>query len=317
MDITDVNENQENTSGTVSTDSADMELINKLARRKLDESEVYVFPVTLCDNETDRDCERFSVAALEKLSELFVGRTGIFDHDPSGKNQAARIFSAELATDPERVTRAGEPYSFVRAKAYMMKTDGNVDLIREIDGGIKKEVSVSCAVGKRICSICGADERSGGCSHIKGRSYGGKLCEKILDEPTDAYEWSFVAVPAQPAAGITKSLGAYSREDPDGGQAELVKSLRRELDERSQDMERARADVVAETIRLGQFCVPAYSPETVRQLCKQMSFEQLLDFKEQTRRQVRHEKCSSVLSRDDGESQSDSKQGYKGFKLRK
>ncbi len=170
--------------------NADMELINKLARRKLDESEVYVFPVTLCDNETDRDCERFSVAALKKLSELFVGRTGIFDHDPKGNNQTARIYDTELATDPERVTRAGEPYSFVRAKAYMMKTDGNVDLIREIDGGIKKEVSVSCAVGKRICSICGADERSGGCSHIKGRSYGGKLCEKILDEPTDAYEWS-------------------------------------------------------------------------------------------------------------------------------
>lgn len=295
-------------------DSGDMALINKLARRRLEESEVYIFPVTLCDNETDRDCERFSVGALKKLSELFVGRTGIFDHDPSGKNQAARIFKAELATDPDKTTRSGEQYTFVRAKAYMMRTEGNEDLIREIDGGIKKEVSVSCAVGRRVCSICGADERSGECSHIKGKSYGGRLCEKILDEPTDAYEWSFVAVPAQPAAGITKSLGGYSRENC-GEQTELVKSLRRELDERSCEIERARADVISETIRLGQFCVPAYDPDTVRGLCKQMDFGQLIEFKERTRKQVRREKCASVLDR--GESEQPERQGFGGFKLRK
>lgn len=54
--------------------------INRFAKKELRAEEVYTFAVKLCDNEVDRDFERFDRAALEKLSELFVGRTGIFDH---------------------------------------------------------------------------------------------------------------------------------------------------------------------------------------------------------------------------------------------
>ena len=39
----------------------------------------------------------------------------------------------------------------------MIRTAKSADLIAEIDGGIKKEVSVSCSVKSHICSICGAD----------------------------------------------------------------------------------------------------------------------------------------------------------------
>lgn len=54
----------------------------------------------LCDNEIDRDGERFSLEALEQLKALFVGKTGIFDHDPKGENQTARIYAAELVQEP-------------------------------------------------------------------------------------------------------------------------------------------------------------------------------------------------------------------------
>lgn len=62
-----------------------------------------------------------------------------------------------------------------------------------------------------MCSICG--EESGTCGHQKGQEYGGKLCYAELREPTDAYEWSFVAVPAQREAGVMK------RFDPAGEDA--------------------------------------------------------------------------------------------------
>ena len=174
----------------------DMALINQFARRELKAEEVYVFPVTLCDNETDRDYERFSVSALAKLAELFVGKTGILGHDSKGANQTARIFRAEVTADASRSTKSGMPYRCVKAMAYMMRTEENADLIAEIDGGIKEEASISCSVGRKICSICGADERRQPCTHIKGEYYSGNLCEKILEEPSDAYEWSFVAIPA-------------------------------------------------------------------------------------------------------------------------
>ena len=59
-----------------------LEQINRYTRRRMEAGEVYTFSVALCDNEVDRDLERFSIPALEKLKELFLGKTGIFDHAP-------------------------------------------------------------------------------------------------------------------------------------------------------------------------------------------------------------------------------------------
>ena len=81
--------------------------------------------------------------------------------------------------------------------------------------GIKKEVSVGCAMGEAACSICGADVRKKGCRHEKGKWYGGKLCHTVLDCPTDAYEWSFVAVPAQREAGVVKCYRPQSKKEDD------------------------------------------------------------------------------------------------------
>ena len=184
-----------------------LEQLNQFTRRAHTLDEVYLFDLILCDNELDRDGDCFSDAALTELQKRFVGVTGIFDHDPRSSGQTARIFRTELLTDPERKTKTGKPYRFLKANAYMVRTESNADLIREIDGGIKKEVSISCAASERRCSICGANQLKKPCAHIKGRSYGGSLCYTTLDGINDVYEWSFVAVPAQRAAGVTKKCG--------------------------------------------------------------------------------------------------------------
>ncbi|MBQ3139118.1 MAG: hypothetical protein IJB68_06345 [Ruminococcus sp.] len=189
-----------------------LEKINKFTRRQLTEDELYTFSVILCDNEIDRDCERFSDKALDTLRDMFIGKTGIFDHKPSTSNQTARIYDAELITDDSRTTKNGEPYKYLKASAYMVRTDENKNLIAEIDGGIKKEVSISCSAAKRVCSICGRDKSQGSCGHISGKSYGGRICHTVLDGISDAYEWSFVAVPAQVNAGVTKKYSERADE---------------------------------------------------------------------------------------------------------
>ena len=128
----------------------ELEKINGYAREPLTEDKVFVFRVALCDNDIDRDGEKFSSGALEKLAELFKGRTGIFDHDPKSSKQTARIFDTWVETLPEKTTTDGEVYRRLMAKAYMVRTASNGDLISEIQGGIKKEVSVSCTIGKTI-----------------------------------------------------------------------------------------------------------------------------------------------------------------------
>ena len=177
-----------------------MEKINRYTRRPFDAKEVYTFSVVLCDNDVDRDMECFTLDAVKKLASLFVGRTGILDHDHTSKNQSARVFDTAVKCFPERKTVLGEVYAQLIAKAYIPRNAESAALIESIESGIRKEVSVGCAVKKRVCSVCGSET----CNHVRGRTYNGKMCVRVLDEPTDAYEFSFVAVPAQRAAGVVK-----------------------------------------------------------------------------------------------------------------
>ena len=188
----------------------DMELINRFAKTPLTPAEVFTFDVLLCDNEVDRDCERFTVEALGTLAEMFVGKTGIFDHNWSAHGQKARIYKTQVLEDASRTTLAGERYTYLKASAYMLDSEDNRALIDEIRSGIKKEVSIGCSVSERRCGICGESE--GACSHQRGSEYDGKLCHTVLDKPTDAYEWSFVAVPAQRDAGVIKRFSQAGDE---------------------------------------------------------------------------------------------------------
>ena len=177
---------------------AQLEAINALAKGKMTAQQVYVFSLRLCDDQVDRDQERFDTDALPALAKLFIGKTGIVDHRWSAENQVARIFAAEVVQE-DRV-------SYIKAWAYIRRGGANEEVIADIEAGIKKEVSVGCAMGRAVCSVCGSEY--GECGHQKGEYYDGQLCCAILREPMDAYEFSFVAVPAQREAGVLKGFGA-------------------------------------------------------------------------------------------------------------
>ena len=212
--------------GIGTPETEDLALINGLARRELAADEVYTFALRLCDNDIDRDHERFDDAALDQLAPMFVGVSGVFDHRWSAKGQAARIYRTEVVSENGMVTVDGRPYRFLKGWAYMMRTDENAALIAEIDGGIKREVSVGCAVEKVICSVCGQELEQ--CPHEKGEEYDGQVCCGVLTGATDAYEWSFVAVPAQRKAGVIKSAGRRMEDEARLGR-KYLKSLRLEM----------------------------------------------------------------------------------------
>ena len=210
----------------------ELEQINRFSKAELTADQVYTFSVRLCDNEVDRDFERFGTEDLERLGELFLGKSGIFDHQWSAKGQTARIYRTEVVREPGTVTAAGDEYRWLKGWAYLKRTEKNQELITEIEGGIKKEVSVGCSMGRSVCSVCGAE--NGACGHVKGQMYGDRLCYLELKEPKDAYEWSFVAVPAQPRAGVVKRFGTEGpelrvlRKQAEMGQRYLT-ALRREV----------------------------------------------------------------------------------------
>ena len=181
--------------------AAQLEAINAQAKAQLTAEQVYVFSLRLCDDQIDRDMERFDTQALPGLAKLFIGKTGIVDHQWSSKGQVARIFETQVVKD--------EDVTYIKAWAYIRRGGNGEEVIADIEAGIKKEVSVGCAMGRAICSICGGEY--GSCGHQKGEHYDGALCCVILKEPMDAYEFSFVAVPAQRDAGVIKGLSSGSR----------------------------------------------------------------------------------------------------------
>ena len=239
-------------------DENELGLINLFSRKELKAEEVYAFCVRLCDNEVDRDYERFSAGSLEELAKLFVGKSGIFDHQWSAQGQTARIYRTEIVRESNMMTAAGEPYCYLKGYAYLLRTEKNKDLIAEIEGGIKKEVSVGCAVERAVCSICGEDMRNGGCGHQKGQEYGGRLCYAQLEDVSDAYEWSFVAVPAQRNAGVIKTFGVERLEK----EAQLGRKYLAGLRE--------------EVARLGALADPALGGGMLKSIAEKLEEDELL-----------------------------------------
>lgn len=212
--------------GIGAPEAEELALINALARRELGAEEVYTFALRLCDNDIDRDFERFDDNTLDELASMFVGVSGVFDHQWSAKGQTARIYRTEVVGGDGTLTADGRPYRFLKGWAYMMRTAENASLIAEIDGGIKREVSVGCAVERVVCSICGQELDC--CPHEKGEEYDGQVCHGVLTGAADAYEWSFVAVPAQRKAGVIKSAGRRLEDEARLGR-KYLKSLRHEM----------------------------------------------------------------------------------------
>ena len=249
--------------------AAQLEAINALAKTRLNGEQVYVFSLRLCDDRIDRDGERFDTGALPGLAKLFLGKTGILDHRWSTENQVARIFETQVVKEKDA--------SYIRAWAYIRRGGKNDELIADIEAGIKKEVSVGCAMAQAVCSICGSEY--GTCGHVKGEHYDGRICAVILKEPVDAYEFSFVAVPAQREAGVMKGMGAaVSLKElaaENGAQAEY-----RALTKEAELGRRYRKDLEDGVVRLGLALELGVSEPVLRSLAQTAGAEELLALKD-------------------------------------
>lgn len=123
---------------SVSLCDEDYEKIRRYTQKDFDRDELFVFNVNLCSNDIDRDYEKFSLSALNEMKSLFEGKTGIFDHSMKSSDQIARIFDTRVEKQEGCKTADGEDLYFLKAKAYMVKSDDNAGIIRDIEAGIKK-----------------------------------------------------------------------------------------------------------------------------------------------------------------------------------
>lgn len=166
-----------------------LEILNHYTNRKFTEEDVYIFPITLCNNEVDRDNEHFSVRALEEMKPMFLGVVGYIND-----KHTAKIFHTKIITKDYKIS-TGENFTELKAYAYFVRSNDNASIINQIENGEKKEVSISCSVENQTCSICGKDRCKYSCRHVKGRMYDNELCYITLENISDVYEWAFVKLP--------------------------------------------------------------------------------------------------------------------------
>ena len=243
-----------------------LEAINAQAKATLTADQIYVFSLRLCDDQPDRDYERFDTNALPLLANLFVGKTGIVDHRWSSDNQIARIFETRVVKE--------QGISYVKAWAYIRRGGSNDEIIADIEAGIKKEVSVGCAMGRCTCSICGSEY--GTCGHRKGEYYDGQLCCGILQEPVDAYEFSFVAVPAQRDAGVLKAVGGRRKTLQELAEEFGAQTEYRSLFKEAQLGKQYRRELETDVVRLLQVLDLGADFEVLQNIMKHAAADDLL-----------------------------------------
>ena len=149
---------------------------------------LYSFKICLADTKVDSDYERFTISALDKMADLYRGRTGFME--VQGKSYKPRISQAWIDLD---YRNDYEPKLYAIACCII-----NSDDVKTVDEYLDthKEISISCSVLSRRCSICGVDKAKKSCKHCKGKNYQDgfitKTCVIELSDITDVYEWAFV-----------------------------------------------------------------------------------------------------------------------------
>ena len=117
----------------------DLSQINALARKELTAEEVYTFPVRLCDNEVDRDFERFSRKSLETLAGLFVGKSGLFDHQWTAMGPDSPALQGGGHRGWPADDHCGEPLCYLKGWAYMLRSEQTEPLIAQIEAGSRRK----------------------------------------------------------------------------------------------------------------------------------------------------------------------------------
>lgn len=161
--------------------------INHFALRELRAEDVAVFTFDLCNNQVDKHHSVFPEVELHKVAQMAVGRPLIEQHNMYDQLPRGTIFDA-------RVETIGN-VSVVRCMVYVLRTAGNADFIRSIEGGVYREISIGFTFRMPICRVCTKDIRT--CEHVPGVDYEGIQCIYEMRDVDDVLEASVVTAGSQ------------------------------------------------------------------------------------------------------------------------
>lgn len=165
--------------------------IEAQAPGKVMPEEVHVRGMLLCNSERDHYYSRFSPDALTEVAELLPGRPVMVGHKydalPIGRFFAGERKFIEQDRKPRR-----DSYWVEGLFTVPRDTEGDA-IVRRIDHGIYRDVSLGWRCLGAKCSICGnhiADRQR--CDHVPGEVYDQGLCDFEFSDITAVMEGSLV-----------------------------------------------------------------------------------------------------------------------------
>lgn len=176
-----------------------LEAVNRFTLRPLQQEEVAVFTLDLCNNRVDKHFSRFPEEELERISRMTPGRPLMERHDLRGTLPRGTFFRSSVHRE--------EDHCSVRPEVYVLRAADNHDFILNIEGGVYRETSIGFSFRVPECAVCGKDLRT--CDHVPGRSYGDRVCHFIMRDVLEVIEGSIV-----PAGSQGTRFVAQQRDQP-------------------------------------------------------------------------------------------------------
>jgi len=165
--------------------------VNRYANRNMGLDDFHIRGMYICNTARDYYYSRFTLDALSEVADMIRGRPVMIGHRHDDV-PVGRFFDAEVKYE-QRGREPRRDNNWVKAYFYVPADDEGNALVRRIDAGIYKEVSLGWRCAGADCSICGnpINDRNA-CQHVPGEIYDQGFCEYLFNGITSVQEGSLV-----------------------------------------------------------------------------------------------------------------------------
>ena len=167
-------------------------VVQSLAAAKVSPDDFHLRGMYLCNSARDFYYSRFTDGALDEIAELLAGRPVMVGHDygtlPVGRFVSGEKVERRIGKAPKRDSQ------WVKGLFYVPRDEQGDAVVRRIDTGIYREVSIGWRCIDATCSVCKNDIRDRErCEHWPGEVYEkAGICEYGFSGITAVLEGSLV-----------------------------------------------------------------------------------------------------------------------------
>ncbi|HNX02197.1 MAG TPA: hypothetical protein PKM71_00820 [Candidatus Cloacimonas sp.] len=201
--------------GTIESDIKAINAQQPEGAIKLTAEDVFIFEAELSNSNIDYYYTRMTIESLQNYADK-INRQGIplMVHHIEELFPMGRIFKGDVIRDDSGVNR-------LKIRSYIVRGDSNEIIsgdvvIRKIETGVQKDMSIGFIAGGYTCSICGGAmvpgwfSRAVGveCEHVIGATYDGQTAYAWVEDG-DVIEGTLCYTGATPEAIIDKALNLF------------------------------------------------------------------------------------------------------------